>query len=61
MLDLHSEDRCCGARLSRALFRGALANTGSWTCPRCGVEWRAEVRNDGAVRFWSPYCPIEVW
>lgn len=62
MLQIHSEDPCCQAPLSKALASGALDNAASWECPKCGCEWRPRIVGEGigAVTLWEPhvYCAI---
>ncbi len=52
---------CCRKRMEEILndwdSRG-LAGLKSWSCGKCGQEWRPYVMAD--MRHWMPYCPVEV-
>ncbi len=60
MLNTHEDDPCCSAALQKALRDGELDSVKSWTCPICGLEWRARLITDD-IRHWTPYEIIEVW
>ncbi len=38
--------------------KGKLADTDTWTCPKCGAEWKAVVKEN--LRVWEPVTYIEV-
>ncbi len=57
-LNTFQEDACCGIPLSKAIASGKLAEASDWLCPRCGAEWRPEMR--GPIRVWVPHDFIQV-
>ena len=58
-LNIFAEDSCCARRLSKAIGKQEVRGD-TWECPKCGVEWRAEMReSDGTpYRYWKPHCPV---
>ncbi len=64
LLQTYQPDNCCGSYLSTALLSGKLECVGSWHCPVCEQEWRAEVfqldMGEG-VRYWSPHSPVLIF
>lgn len=58
MMDVIPEDPCCGPRMSKAALAGKL-DTNTWTCPKCGCEWRATMRD--TLRVWEFKPLIEVF
>jgi hypothetical protein len=63
MLNSHEPDKCCGKTLGKALLSGALDTAVSWTCPKCGLEWRPRFRGfdqlpDGMLH-WEPRVYME--
>jgi len=64
LLNTHTDDRCCGAKLSKALRGGSLNQAAVWYCPRCGQEWRpreSKQEDGGLWRHWQPHCEIQIW
>ena len=60
-LDTHEPDECCGKHLDRTLRNGVLWDKlyrRSWTCPKCGMEWRI---TEGAIRHWMPHPVVAVF
>ena len=62
LLDIVVPDLCCARRLSKDLQRGKVAGD-TWVCPKCSVEWRAELKEEDGTpyRKWAPYCPVVVF
>lgn len=58
-LQTYDPDSCCGTGLARALESGKLTAADSWTCPKCGIEWRAETAE--AITHWSPHPVIVIF
>lgn len=56
--DTWMHDECCTKHLARALQGGMLAHSEHWLCPKCGTEWKVEMR--GPVRYWEPVTAIEI-
>lgn len=56
-LQTYEPDPCCGRALARALE--SLAAAASWTCPRCGCEWKPT--ESGGVRHWIPQVDVLIW
>lgn len=57
-LNTFEHDPCCDANLVIAARAGKLADVESWTCPKCGCEWRCRVV--GNIRHWEPHELIAV-
>lgn len=56
LLNTHEpDDTCCG----RALRKVDLSTLESWTCPRCGMDWGAEIV--GEIRHWTARPIIAVF
>jgi hypothetical protein len=53
-------DDCCGWALSKALVKGKLDHTDTWTHKKCGTEWRCTIVG-GMIRHWSPVSIAQVW
>ena len=53
MLNTFQDDPCCDANLVKALRAGELDGVESWTCPKCGCEWKPRIM--GNVRHWGPH------
>ena len=49
----YQPDECCGKHLSKALLAGTLDEVDRWECPKCGCEWRAEMKE--SIRHWVPH------
>ena len=66
LLRTHSDDECCGARISLALREGHLDGKQIWLCPVCGLEWRARrvaitiLGKPIETEHWAPHCPVEI-
>lgn len=58
-LHSHEPDDCCGKRISIALLSGGLDKLDVWTCPKCGLEWRALLDVIG-VKHWHPHVYMAV-
>lgn len=58
-LNTWDEDQCCARPLAKALRSGKLASTDMWTCPKCGMEWKAAMVE--TARRWSPVVVIQIW
>lgn len=52
MIDPRDSEDCCGRHFRAAERRGQLT-TDRWGCPKCGLVWKAAMR-DG-VRHWTAY------
>lgn len=66
LLDIITPDPCCAKRLTKDLAAGKIP-ADVWTCPKCNVEWRAEMRYQSfgmdmvdrqPYRKWAPHCPV---
>ena len=51
-LQSYEPDECCGNPIWRALRAGELDKAESWTCPKCGCEWKPD--EEGPLRHWRP-------
>ena len=51
-------DDCCAKPLGRALASGKLDAAESWSCPKCGCDWKP--RMVGEIRHWEPHELIAV-
>ena len=60
ILNTQEHDPCCSRHWNKAAESGALDSVGSWTCPKCGLEWKASLL-DGLIRHWEPKVLIEVF
>ncbi len=65
-LQTYDPDDCCP--IAKAIESGRLDNTDSWTCPKCGMEWRAgygvEWRDETGhrpIKHWSPKPVIVIF
>jgi hypothetical protein len=58
-LQSHVEDECCDGPLNRALRSGSLDTAESWTCPKCGENWKPELIGD--LRHWTPRPLVAVF
>ncbi len=51
-LHFFEQDDCCAPRLTTAAEAGRLDRAESWTCPKCGCEYKASMV-DGVKRWHS--------
>jgi len=57
--EIAEHDDCCNKPFARDSRGGKLAGVRTWTCPKCGCEWKP--RDAGAgVRHWIPVVQFEV-
>jgi hypothetical protein len=58
MINVPSEEAagCCAA-LRKALLASPEMDT--WTCPKCGMEWRPRI--EAGMRYWEAHPIIQVW
>jgi predicted RNA-binding Zn-ribbon protein involved in translation (DUF1610 family) len=59
MLETFAEDDCCNKRIVKASRDGQLEGKSSWTCPKCGEEWKP--RMIGCALHWEPHPLIAVF
>jgi hypothetical protein len=59
VLNVIEPDTCCSPRFSRAARDGSLDNVKSWTCPKCGVEYRPQIVRE-CVRHWVAHVYVEL-
>ena len=59
MLNTFQPDKCCTKHMAVALHDAALEKATVWTCPDCGVDWKAEMV--GQVKSWCPVVYVEVF
>ncbi len=45
-------DKCCSKTFAKEARTGSLDDAKSWTCPKCGCEYKPTVI-DGAIRHWT--------
>lgn len=60
-LHTHTSDECCSEPLIKALNSGAIGDSLSWLCPKCGLEWRRDLHQidpGEGMYHWEPYCPV---
>jgi hypothetical protein len=57
-LSTFESDPCCDPPLTKAMRDGKLADVDTWTCPKCGCTWTAQLI--GGIKHWSPVPLIEV-
>jgi hypothetical protein len=65
-LQTYEPDDCCP--IAKAIESGRLDDQDSWTCPKCGIEWRAgygvEFRDETGhqpIKHWSPKPVIVIF
>lgn len=51
-------DPCCKARFERDARQGLLDKAVTWTCPRCGIEYRPTMV--GEIRTWVAHVWAQV-
>jgi len=59
VLNTVEPDECCCKRLVKELGRSYDGQT--WTCPKCGTEWRCEhykLDNGEGISHWRPQSTI---
>jgi len=56
-LQTYEPDDCCP--IAKAIESGRLDDKDSWTCPKCGMEWKCEIGE--AIRHWSPKPVIVIF
>lgn len=66
ILNFHIPDECCSGLLVEALsdLQNSAHAIGSWICPKCGTEWRADMERldmGEAVRYWVPQMPCLIF
>lgn len=54
-LETFQEDACC----QKHLMKAKRASLDSWTCPKCGCEWKP--RMVGNIRHWEVHEVIAIW
>lgn len=54
-LEIFHDDDCC----KKHLMRAQRASLTEWECPKCGCEWRWEMR--GEVKYWYPVAAIAIF
>ena len=59
MLNIMDDDPCCSKRFAKESRTGSLDSAESWTCPKCGCEYRPVVV-DGVVRHWVAHIYVEL-
>jgi hypothetical protein len=59
ILQVMEFDECCSPRFSKQARTGALDKAETWTCPKCGVEYRPTLV-DGTVRHWVAHIYVEL-
>jgi hypothetical protein len=52
LLQSIEHDECCSPIFARAARSGGLDKAESWTCPKCGVEYKPTLI-EGAIRRWT--------
>lgn len=58
-LNTHLSDTCCSRPLMKALSGNELDGKDVWTCPKCGVTWKAQLVDQ--VKHWEPVAVFEVF
>lgn len=65
LLETFAEDECCRLRILRAAHDGKLHGKDSWTCPKCGTEWRAQYvkldMGEPCAKHWEPKPLIAIF
>ena len=59
MIEFMEHDDCCSKRFAAVGRAGTLADADSWTCPKCGCEWRASDVADTA-KTWTPVVTADI-
>lgn len=54
ILQTAQDDDCC-----KPLRSKQIASLDSWTCPKCGCEWKPTI--EGAIRHWAPVESVQVF
>ena len=71
MLNTFQDDACCDKPLAKALRDGKLDEAFTWTCPKCGCEWKAVIHHTvtgiegdqallDSIKHWTPVPMIEM-
>jgi hypothetical protein len=55
---IQDPDRCCNARFYRDAQQGLIDNAVTWTCPKCGQEYRPQMI--GLIRTWVAHVWAQV-
>lgn len=59
ILNIIDPDNCCSRRFHEAARKGTLDAAETWTCPKCGVEYRPTLV-DGVIRHWTAHVHCEL-
>jgi hypothetical protein len=52
-MNTFESDPCCNGNLAKDGRAGKLDIVTSWTCPKCGCEWKCRIV--GPLRHWEPH------
>jgi len=55
MIDIIHPDDCCNKPMRKA----DLSTIQTWTCPKCGCEWRPRLIR--GIRCWEPHELIAIF
>jgi hypothetical protein len=58
VLNSFEPDDCCGKHISKASRAGVLEAVTTWTCERCGTDWKPTTM--GNIRHWKPESDIAI-